>query len=61
VEAYLIGVMFDRLEDEDERRDLNRIPSNFSLSDEQVDRLRAAGRRLLRESTEFQRLLKSFD
>ena len=61
VEAYLIGVMFDRLDDEEERRDLNRIPSNFSLTDEQVDRLRAAGRRLLRESAEFQHLLKSFD
>jgi NTE family protein len=61
VEAYLISVMFDNLEDEEERKDLKSIPSNFSLSDEQVDRLRAAGRRLLRESMEFQRLLKSFD
>ena len=61
VETYLIAVMFDMLEDEEERRELNRIPSNFALSDEEVDRLRAAGRRLLRESPEFQRLVKSFD
>ena len=57
----MIGVTFDMLEDEAERRDLNRIPSNFALSDEQVDRLRAAGRKLLRESPEFRRLLNSFD
>jgi NTE family protein len=61
VETYLIGVMFDKLEDEEERRTLHRIPTNFALSDEEVDRLRAAGRRVLRESAEFQRLVKSFD
>jgi NTE family protein len=61
VEVYLIAVMFDRLEDAEERRNLHRIPTNFALSDEHVDRLRAAGRRLLRESPEFQRLVESFD
>ena len=59
VEAYMITVSLDELEDEDERRGLKSIPTNFALSDEQVDRLRASGRRLLRESPEFQRLLKS--
>ena len=32
----------------------NSIGTNFDLSDEQVDRLIAAARQVLRESTEFQ-------
>ena len=33
------------------------LPTRFSLSAEQVDRLRETGGRLLRESPEFRRLL----
>ena len=36
----------------------NQIPTNFSLTDEQVDDLIAAGRELLINNTEFQRFIK---
>jgi NTE family protein len=35
----------------------NKVPTSFKLSDEQVDRLIAVGRQLLREHPDFQRLL----
>ena len=35
---------------------LNNIPTSFTLTDEQVDRLIDTGRRLLREHPDFQRL-----
>ena len=38
-------------------RPMGEIPTTFTLPDETVDRLIEAGRRLLRESPEFQRLL----
>ena len=59
VKTYMINVGFDELEDEDERRYFKRIPTSFKLSDKEVDRLREVGRRLLRESPDFQRLVES--
>ncbi len=47
------------LTDEDEQRYFNRLPTSFVLSDEQVDRLREVGQRLLRESPQFQDLLET--
>lgn len=44
--------------DDNERDFLNRIGTNFDLSDEQVDRLVAAARKILRESDEFEASLK---
>ena len=41
----------------DDRRFFNRIPTSFSLSKEQVDRLIEAGRELLRNNPDYQRLL----
>ena len=61
VGGHMIYVGFDDLEDEKERRYFKRLPTSFQLSDEQVDRLREAGRRLLRESPDFQRLLKALE
>jgi len=58
VEGYLIEVSFDNLKDPDERRRLKSMPTSFSLDDEQVDALRAAGRRLLAQSPQFQKLLR---
>ncbi len=40
---------------------LNALPTSFSLPDEDVDRLRAAGRTLLRESSAFQGALRAMD
>jgi len=36
---------------------LNEIPTSFALGSEQVDRLIATGRELLRNNAEFRRLL----
>jgi NTE family protein len=58
VTTHMINVSFDALEDPDERRYFKRTPTSFTLSDTQVDRLREAGRQLLRDSPEFQRLLQ---
>ena len=52
--VHFIGLDFVRVEDEAKRRYLNSLPTSLQLPDESVDRLRAAGRRLLRESPEFQ-------
>jgi NTE family protein len=56
--TYLVDVSFENLEDPKEVQYFKRLPTSFKLSDEQVDRLREAGRRLLRDSPEFQRLLR---
>ncbi len=41
-----------------ERRFLNTIGTSFDLSDEQIDRLIAAARKVLRKSPEFHAFLK---
>jgi NTE family protein len=55
---YLVTVNFEEVSNPAERRFLRNLPTSFTLPDETVDRLTAAGGRLLRESAEFQRLLK---
>jgi len=57
VEFYAIDISFDAIADPDEKRYFRNLPTNFALTDEQVDRLRAVAGRLLRQSTEYQRLL----
>jgi len=59
VTSHMIYVGFDELEDEEERQYLKWLPTSFVLGDTQVDRLREAGRRLLRDSFEFQQLLEA--
>jgi len=56
--AYIAEVSFANVADEQERQSLNELPTSFSLSDEQVDDLIAVGRRELRRSPDFQRLLQ---
>jgi NTE family protein len=58
VTSHMIYVGFDNLEDDEERQYLKWLPTSFVLQDTEVDRLREAGRRLLRDSTEFQDLLQ---
>ena len=58
VTTHMIDVSFKQLEDKAERLYFNRLPTNFNLSDEVVDRLREVGRRLLRDSPDFQRLVQ---
>jgi NTE family protein len=59
VQLHLVELGFDFLEDPEERHFFNHLPTSFNLPDETVDRLRDVGRRLLRESEDFQRLLDS--
>jgi NTE family protein len=58
IEFYLVQVRFDALNDEAEREALKRFPTSFVLKDEQVDQLKDAAHRILKESSEFQRLLR---
>ena len=57
VTAHLVEVGFDLSDSEEERKYLKHLPTSFKLSDEQVDRLIAAGRKILRESPDYQELL----
>lgn len=58
IKVYLIEINFQQAEDETERAYLNGLPTSLNLPDKDVDRLRQAGRRLLRNHPEFQRLLQ---
>jgi NTE family protein len=57
VQGHFVEVSFDVIIDEKERSYFKGLPTSFVLGDEEVDKLRAVGRRLLRESPEFQALL----
>jgi NTE family protein len=57
IQFYIIYVGFDALRDEKEREYFNQIPTSFHLESEQVDRLRDAARKILRQSKEFERFL----
>ncbi|MEO8674672.1 MAG: patatin-like phospholipase family protein [Casimicrobiaceae bacterium] len=57
-ELYAIDVSFAGLKDKAEREYLNQLPTSFVLTDEQVDRLRAAAGKIILDSPDFQRLLK---
>ena len=57
VAFQFVEVSFDAVQDDAERRQLNKIGTNFALKDEQVDLLISAGRKLLRGSSEFQAFL----
>jgi len=58
VTFHFANVSFNHVKDDDERDFLNSIGTNFDLSDEQVDRLIAAARKILRESEDFQAFIK---
>jgi NTE family protein len=58
VAPHVIEVSFDVIDDDDQRSSFKRIPTNFKLNDEDVDRLREAGRSILLESPDFQRLIR---
>jgi NTE family protein len=58
VTFHFVDVSFDQVNDDSERDFLNGIGTNFDLSDEQVDRLIAAARKLLRDSKGFQAFIK---
>ncbi len=58
MDLYAVDVSFEANPDRAEREYLNSMPTSFALSDEQVDRLRAAAGAAMRESSEYKRLLR---
>lgn len=59
VSSYFIRLSFEDVPDVQMRRFLNEIPTSFVLDKEQVARLIATGRELLRNNPDYQRLLTS--
>ncbi len=57
VTPYFIQISFRDIQEPDHLVFFNKIPTTFSLSDEQVDRLITAGRELLRNNPDFKRFL----
>jgi len=57
VDFHFIEVNFSEDPDPEERDYLKRLPTSFVLNNEAVDRLIAAGRHILRNNSEYQRLL----
>ena len=55
--TYFIQVNFQETPQLELKLFLNKIPTSFSLTDEQVDSLISSARNLLRANPEFQRLL----
>jgi NTE family protein len=58
VSVNFVEVNFNMVKDEHERNYLNNIGTSFELDDEHVDRLIAAGRKVLHESPEFKAFMK---
>lgn len=55
---YFIELDVSDIKDPQERLYFNRIPTSFSLEKEQADRLIETAKRLLRQNSEYQKLLK---
>jgi NTE family protein len=54
----VIDVSFTVLKDKSERDYLNQLPTSFALSDDAVDRLRAAAQTIILNSTDLQQALR---
>jgi len=61
VTPYLIQISFNDIQNPETRGFFNQIPTSFSLSGEQVDRLIAVGRELLRNNPDFQQFVADLD
>ncbi len=61
IEFDVLEVSFDNLGTPEERDYFMDLPTSFVLEDEQVDRLREVGGRLLRQSPVFQEILNKLD
>ena len=57
VKPYFIKFGFKDLQSDQQKEFFNKIPTSFSLSPEQVNRLIKAGRQLIRGNVNYQRLL----
>ena len=61
VKSYFIEVTFEGVSDPQLRLFLNKVPTSFDLTDEEVDALIKSARELVRADPEFQQLLKDLD
>ena len=61
VKSYFMRVNVKDIKDPERRAFLNKVPTSFKLTDEQVDKLVEAGGELLRDNPEFRRLLDDFE
>lgn len=59
VNFHLVEVSFDGIRDREQRDYFNGVPTNFDLSDEEVDAIITAAGQLLRDSADFQAFLSS--
>jgi NTE family protein len=57
VGSHFVEVSFDAILDPEKRSYFKGLPTSFVLDDDEVDQLREAGRRLLRDSAAFQGLV----
>jgi NTE family protein len=57
VESYFIEVSFEGVPQPQLKLSLNKIPTSFDLTDEQVDTLISSGRSILKNNPDFQRLI----
>jgi len=57
ISAYFAKLGFSDIEQPEQQRYFNSIPTSFSLTEEQVDKLIEAGHELLRNNPDYQRLL----
>jgi hypothetical protein len=54
----LVELSFERVKDPEEREFLDRVPTTFTLSSEQIIRVRRAAHLLLEESAELRAFLE---
>ena len=54
IDLYAVDVSFKKLEDKQEYKYLNGLPTSFFLPSEDVDRLKAAAKKIILNSPEFQ-------
>ena len=57
VKSYFVEIDFTRIPDAQRRLYFNQIPTSYSLTEQQLDDLIAAGRELLLSNAEFQRFI----
>jgi NTE family protein len=60
VNLRVLDVSFDAIKDPEERARFMNLPTSFVLPAEDVDRLREVAGRLLRQSGEYESMLKDF-
>ena len=57
VSPYFIQLGFRDISQPEQRAFFNQVPTSFSLTDEQVEKLIAAGRQILRDNPDYQRFI----